>query len=260
VEAPYWDAVAGEWAGQGRQQVWREHADFVNRTLLERWLPAGGLGRILKTDAFDEAVGVGLAPLLQERGEVTVMDVSSVILEAVRRRYPAVETVCADARALPFEDGSFDVVLSNSTLDHFSSLSEVERGLAELHRVLRPGGMLVLTLDNLANPFIALRNVLPFGLVRRLGLVPVYVGASCGPRRMRRLLEETGFRIEETTAVMHCPRVLAVPLSGLFGSRPETHAARGFLRSLAACEGLGRLPTRYLTGHFAAARAIRASS
>ncbi len=243
--------------GQSRQTLWRVHADSVNHALLERWLPAGPVGRILKTDAFDEAVGVGLAPLLGERGALTLMDVSGVILEAASRRYPDVEAVRADARALPFEDGCFDVVLSNSTLDHFPSRADVERGLGELHRVLRPGGALILTLDNLANPLVALRNVLPFGLLHRLGLVPVYVGASCGPRRMRRMLEAAGFGIEETTAVMHCPRVVAVPLCRLFDRRSERTGGRALLRALSACEYLDRLPTRFLTGHFVAAYAVR---
>lgn len=258
-DAEYWDVVAGDWAGQERQKLWRVHADSVNSALLRRWLPAATThaGRILKTDAFDEAVGVGLAPFLGEHGTLTVMDVSAVILEAVSGKYPDVEAVCADARALPFDDGRFDLVLSNSTLDHFPSLADVERGLAELHRVLRPGGTLVVTLDNLANPLVALRNLLPFGLLRRLGLVPVYVGASCGPRRMRRLLEDAGFRVEETTAVMHCPRVVAVPLCGLLDRRPGRRGGRVLLRALSGCEHLGRLPTRFVTGHFVAARAVR---
>jgi SAM-dependent methyltransferase len=257
-ETPYWDAVASEWAGQDRQRLWRVHADAVNVALLERWLPPGEIGRLLKTDAFDEAVGEGLASFLGQRAAVTLMDVSAVILEAASRRYPDVEAVCADARALPFEDGCFDLVLSNSTLDHFPTFADVERGLAELYRVLRPGGTLILTLDNLANPLVALRNALPFGLVRRLHLVPVYVGASCGPRRMRGMLDAAGFRIEETTAVMHAPRVIAVPLCGLFDRRFGQRGGERLLSALAAWEQLERLPTRFVTGHFVAARAVRA--
>ncbi len=259
ADPEYWDVVAGDWAGQERQKLWRVHADSVNSALLGQWLPAAAAhtGRILKTDAFDEAVGVGLAPLLEEHGTLTVMDVSGVILEAASRKYPEVEAVRADARALPFDDGRFDLVLSNSTLDHFPSLADVERGLAELYRVLRPGGTLILTLDNQANPLVALRNVLPFGLLRRLGLVPVYVGASCGPGRTRQLLEAAGFRVEETTAVMHCPRVVAVPICNFLDRRPGLRGGTTLLRSLAACEHLGRLPTRFVTGHFVAARAVR---
>src|SRR5439155_7848743 len=55
------------------------------------------------------------------------------------------------------------------------------------------GGALVVTLDNGANPVVALRNRLPLGALRRLSLVPYAVGATCGPRRFPRLLVETDF-------------------------------------------------------------------
>lgn len=47
-----------------------------------------------------------------------------------------------DVQKLPFDDGSFDVAVTNWMLYH---VPELERGLAELARVLRPGGRLVAT-------------------------------------------------------------------------------------------------------------------
>ena len=51
-----------------------------------------------------------------------------------------VETVACDAAELPFEDGSFDLVLGHAVLHHLPAL---DRAFAEFHRVLRPGGTLV---------------------------------------------------------------------------------------------------------------------
>jgi SAM-dependent methyltransferase len=51
-----------------------------------------------------------------------------------------VETVTADAAALPFEDAGFDLVLGHAVLHH---LPELERAFAEFMRVLRPGGVLL---------------------------------------------------------------------------------------------------------------------
>jgi SAM-dependent methyltransferase len=71
-------------------------------------------------------------------------DVSPGMLEALRanaeRLGLAVETVAADAAALPFEDGGFDLVLGHAVLHH---LPELERAFAEFIRVLRPGGVLL---------------------------------------------------------------------------------------------------------------------
>jgi ubiquinone/menaquinone biosynthesis C-methylase UbiE len=162
----------------------------------------------------------------------------------------------ADVRHLPFANNMFDVIVSNSTLDHFKSLDEIVASLHELYRVLQVGGQLLLTLDNLANPIIALRNALPFALLNHLGIVPYYVGATCGPYLMQRTLQQVGFEVLEVSTVMHCPRVFAIAMARLLEhAKPETQ--RCFLSFLMAFEYLSSWPTRFLTGHFVAVRAIK---
>jgi SAM-dependent methyltransferase len=249
----YWDAVAYEWTRSGSRRLWRAHSDAVNGALLVRWLPAEPVEHILKTDAFDEAVAAGLYPLLASRAfRVTAVDVSQPVLDAARRRYPKLETVKADARKLPFEAETFDAIVSNSTLDHFEHHEHIAEALRELARVLRPGGTLLVTLDNPVNPVVAVRNHLPFRPVR---LVPFSVGATCSPKRLRRMLGEAGFAVAEIDAIMHCPRLLAVPLAGVLEGRARQDAHRRYLGLLNRFEFLGRLPTSILSGHFVAAKA-----
>jgi SAM-dependent methyltransferase len=160
-------------------------------------------------------------------------------------------------RRLPFASGSFDVVVSNSTLDHFSTSHEIVDGLREFWRVLRSSGQLVLTLDNLANPIIAMRNALPFQLVHRLGLVPYYVGATYGPRELGRVVQRVGFEVQTIDAIMHCPRVIVIALIRLLEGRLGLQQQRRLLHGLMALEKLARWPTRFLTGHFIAISAIK---
>jgi SAM-dependent methyltransferase len=54
----------------------------------------------------------------------------------------SLRTVIADARALPFENGAFDVVIAAEVLEH---IREDLTAMAELRRVLRPGGLLAVT-------------------------------------------------------------------------------------------------------------------
>jgi ubiquinone/menaquinone biosynthesis C-methylase UbiE len=208
---------------------------------------------LLKTDLFDEAVGEGMWNFLCQRAEVVVgMDVSSTTLRGATIARSRATVTCADVRRPPFAENAFDTVVSNSTLDHFHVLSDMAISLKELFRTVQPGGQLVITIDNLTNPAIALRNFLPFRWLHRLGVLPYYVGATCGPFRLRRMLEDAGFEILESAAILHCPRVVGVRVARWlqrYGT-PELQARFGGW--LMNWECLGRLPTRYLTGNFVA--------
>jgi SAM-dependent methyltransferase len=248
-----WDEIVVKWPGDSPQQ-WRRQSDAVNRQLIERWLP-GRFANLLKTDLFDEFAGEGLYRCLAGRAHrVTGIDVSPELVARVQARHPDLKAVTADVRQLPFPDASFEAVLSNSTLDHFSDAEQVTRAFAELARVLRPGGRLLVTLDNPVNPLIAVRNLLPRRLARRVRQVPFEAGWTCGPRRLRRLLDATGFEVTATTAVLHAPRALLALLD-----RPGING-RTLVTGALAMERLERWPTRYLTGHYVAAVATRTRS
>ncbi|MHB1295902.1 MAG: methyltransferase domain-containing protein [Anaerolineae bacterium] len=256
-EPGYWDQVAEEWRDH-RLGLWRAHMDAVYSHWVAPRLPSEKASRVLKTDLFDEALGDGLMPLLSSRARLALgVDVAGAIIAAARARQHSLRGVAADVRALPFAVDTFDVIISGSTLDHFATLAEVKTSLVELARVLRPGGELLLTLDNLANPLLALRAALPLGLLRRVGLVPYFVGATCGPARLRYMVEHTGLQVEEITALLHGPRVLGVSLARRLEDRRDGRAAHLYRWCLWACERLERWPTRYLTGHYIALRAVK---
>jgi SAM-dependent methyltransferase len=249
VTQEHWDDVVASWRGTRREQALRAYSDAVNGLLLRGWLPPLRGGRVLKTDLFDEAVGQGLYPVLDSLGaSVAGVDISPAVVETARRNYPELEAATGDVRSLPLDDASFDAVVSNSTLDHFDSVGEIETAVRELRRVLAPGGVLVVTLDNPSNPLVALRNALPPKLLRRLGLVSFDMGTTCNRRELAELLQRAGLEVTDLGAVMHVPRLLAAALAVASKGRGQ--------RVLAACEQLSRLPTRYWTGQFVAARAV----
>ena len=257
-QAKYWDDVLESWRRAGGDRVWRAHSDAVNSLLLDAWLPKELVERLLKTDLFDEAISEGLAPRLLSSAEETCgVDVSTHVVQRALEKYPSLVGTVADVRALPFPDSSFDVIVSLSTLDHFERLEQLERSLEELHRVLRVGGRLILTLDNPLNPFVALRGALPFPWLIKSGVVPYAVGANCGPAALRQRVESAGFTVTDESSLLHCPRVIAVYASRWISRVGWNWGERVFLKSLMAFESLRRSPLRYRTGHFSAVLAYR---
>jgi len=240
------------------QRLWRFHHDAVVREWLARWLVPLSSAGVLKTDLFEEAIGNGLTSLAGVKGGGFVgIDISAAAVDAAAR-HPAVHAVQADVRRLPFGDSCFDCVVSTSTLDHFDTLGELEGGLREIVRVLRPSGQMLLTLDNLSNPVVRLRNRLPANALRRIGLVPYRVGVSCDAAGLRRLLEQAGMEATEVTAILHCPRAAAVAIAWLVDRLSAGAASReALLRSLRRWETIERWPSRLLTGYYLAARAVK---
>jgi SAM-dependent methyltransferase len=69
---------------------------------------------------------------------VVAADPSEPFVKACRARLPGVEVVVAAAEALPFADGTFDAALSQLVVNF---MRDAERGVREMARVTRPGGV-----------------------------------------------------------------------------------------------------------------------
>ncbi len=113
----------------GMHHHWRERAVDLARV--------GPGSRVL-----DVATGTGdLAVALAARGaDVTGMDFSPGMLELARRKAPALAFEEGDALALTHPDASFDAATVGFGARNFADL---DRGLAEMARVVRPGGRVV---------------------------------------------------------------------------------------------------------------------
>ena len=92
--------------------------------------------------------GYGSALLAQTAAHVTGADIADAAVDHARRRYEAVgnlEFRQADCAALPFADASFDAVVSFETIEHIGAQDAF---LDEVRRVLRPGGLVILSCPN----------------------------------------------------------------------------------------------------------------
>jgi demethylmenaquinone methyltransferase/2-methoxy-6-polyprenyl-1,4-benzoquinol methylase len=116
---------------------------------------------------LDLAAGTGSSSIvfLREGVSVVAADFSNGMLEEGRKRHPELEFVFADASALPFADQEFDTVTISFGI---RNVEKIEVALAEMLRVLKPGGKLVVCeFSSIPNKFVHslyrfyLRNILP---------------------------------------------------------------------------------------------------
>jgi SAM-dependent methyltransferase len=105
--------------------------------------------------ALDVGCGTGaLAERLAARGyEMVGIDPSEGMLDVLRERCPAVRAIKASGTSLPFEDDSFDLVLTVATLHHIADPGAVRQTLAEMVRVSRPSGRVLIWDHNPRNPY-----------------------------------------------------------------------------------------------------------
>jgi len=94
------------------------------------------------------AFGYGTAALIgtgRARRQVIGVERDPTHIQEAARRFPWIQVLEGDAAALPFGDGAVDAVVMLDVLEHVAEPSAV---LAEVHRVLRPGGVLVLSVPH----------------------------------------------------------------------------------------------------------------
>lgn len=210
----------------------------------------------LKTDLFEDAFGDDclLDAVFLEASLMCGLDEALSTTRAAARRLEGrqMRAVVADVRQLGLRNNAFDVVISTSTLDHFDERADYLRALAELARVLRPGGLLIITMDNPWNPL--------YGSLRwmsRRGLTPFPLGYTPSVTRLESDLREVGLEPECRDWLLHNPRglstVLFLGLRWLLGR----WADRAVRTLLAVFDLLGQMPTQAATACFHAVAARR---
>jgi ubiquinone/menaquinone biosynthesis C-methylase UbiE len=177
-------------------RYWNKHAGsydkqmgFFDRVLFKdtrAWICQHAHGAVLEV-----AIGTGLN-LEHYPREITLTGIeqSPAMLDLARDRAErhgrTVDLRIGDALALPFDDGSFDTVVCTFSL---CEIPDDARAIGEMHRVLRPGGLLLLA-DHVASTSRALRVV-----QRGMELITIPLGGEHFLRRPSQHLA-AGFEIE----------------------------------------------------------------
>ena len=123
-------------------EIWIEH--WHRYHFASRWV---GGKRVLDLACGE---GYGSALLARRASQVLGVDVSQQAIEHARRAYPRLanlEFKAGSCTAIPAPDASIDVAISFETLEH---IAEQEQFVAELARVLKPDGVLIISCPNKA--------------------------------------------------------------------------------------------------------------
>ena len=146
-----WDKVYRTARGYVLSRVFRVMKKEAYLSVINEWIPGKG-NLLLKVDCHEEARDLGsfLKECHDRFSKVVLLDISlTTVKDAVRRTGKETGTfwLCTDVRMLPFKNELYDVVIAPGTL----SYTDVEVGLKEIFRVLKPGGILITSVLNSDN-------------------------------------------------------------------------------------------------------------
>jgi 2-polyprenyl-3-methyl-5-hydroxy-6-metoxy-1,4-benzoquinol methylase len=138
-KARFYDTIADEFDALSNQYDTRRRLEIVFDELLS---PADVAGRTV----LDVGCGTGWFSqwAASRGGRVTSLDIGVRLLTEARKRSGS-RPVAADACHLPLESDRFDVVISSECIEHTTNPL---LALREIHRVARPGGLIVVTVPN----------------------------------------------------------------------------------------------------------------
>ena len=240
------------WAGVGQRfpdlagAVSTEYYAQNERRLFTEHFPALAGLRILKTDLWDEAKNTRILAWASRQGASAYgVDISEPTVIQARDAFDAapaggshLKGAVGDVRALPFRDDSFDAIYSMGTIEHFD---ETEQAVAEMARVLKPGGRAIVGVPNRHDPF--LRPLFATAL-QAIGLYGYGYEKSYSRRALREMLERTGLEVVAETAILFVPGWL----------RMLDLACHAWCRPLAAVTGALVQPFIFLDRHVPAVR------
>jgi ubiquinone/menaquinone biosynthesis C-methylase UbiE len=174
-------------------------------------------------------IGGGTGANLEYYGDgvrtLTIVEPEKPMLRRLQRHIeqsaPQAKALRAPAEDLPFNDASFDVVVSTLVL---CTVDDVPRALREVHRVLRPGGKL-LFIEHVQSDDPALARTQD-----RMLPINVRIGHGCHPnRRTLDSIREAGFEVSslERDTLKHTPKFIRPLIVGVATPQvgpPETAA------------------------------------
>ena len=200
------------------EQVAASVADFSQATstqyyreceiaLIERIAAPLSGKRVLKLDLWNEAFNTRILHWIEAQGATAVgidhsVTISRRAIRNGRNEGASPALYRADIRELPFAEGSFDFVYTMGTIEH---IDEYREAVAEVHRVLRPGGRAIIGVPDKWNLFL---RPLMVEILTRMGAYLYAPEKSFSERELRGVVEKAGFRVLGRSGCLVLPGLL----------------------------------------------------
>jgi len=225
--------------------------------ILDKWTRKE-FGCILKTDSFEEAYGNDEITgwLTEYSKNVINLDISYEILKqaCLRNKGKEFRAVSADILRMPFKSSTFDLIFSSST---YGYLNDIEEGLKEAYRILKPGGTLIISINNKYGFF--------FRLIARIFVrfnrVPFFLSKPYSAKRFIELLNSVGFRVTQHEYIVHILPFFNSMIS--FLDAKNSSISMSLLRAIMKLidkYSVSRSVFKYLTGWFIVFKALKETS
>lgn len=162
---------------------------------------------LLKLDLWNEAQNTEILFWAKQQGAACFgIDIAHTTAAKARSRSRAlqipIEIAIADAARIPFLDDSFDFVYTMGTIEHLVS---PPAALAEIARVLKPGGVAIIGVPSTEDPFLFAKVSL---LMQKLGVYPYGLERWYSIETLCQQAEESGLKVVGRDGILFLPWML----------------------------------------------------
>jgi len=199
----HYNKISGQW-----DTLYVPEVTFANYNFLIRKQHVLSLFDKRSGRYLDAGCGTGdfIPDLVQRGGEVFALDFADEMIERSKRKVDLsgcgqdVQFAVGDVGNLPYDSNFFDGIIGVGLVEY---LPDLDAAFREAYRVLKPGGIYIVTVPNIMSPFMAYETLVPKikGVVKRalaaFGLwkvEPAYFQRHFIPQQLDRQLKGIGFR------------------------------------------------------------------
>jgi SAM-dependent methyltransferase len=191
-------------------------AEDFSRTRYSVWSELGLFSKYIneKDKVLDLGCGNGrLLDLFKKKNIIyTGVDNSEKLIEIAKKINPGANFFVADSLNLPFQDNYFDKIFCIAVLHHIPSVNLRRQFIKEAKRVLRPGGIFIITVWNLWPKCDTFKKIIKFSILKilrkkKLDFKDIFVPwqnrinryIHCFTKReLNKLIREAGLKVKES--------------------------------------------------------------